>query len=134
MGVTTIDLGEIGSKVEPLDLMPVGYVYMSFDSTSPAELFGGTWVQIVNKVIRASTNTQDGGSDTVTLTTWNLPSHSHQQYGSLAARDVGAGGDQAYVTAGNTSNMIVSTGNAGSGGSFGIVPAYQNVFAWRREA
>lgn len=57
--------------------MPVGYVYTSFVSTSPAILFGGTWEQLDGVFLRAAKDTKTGGSDTRTLTTSNLPSHSH---------------------------------------------------------
>lgn len=37
---------------------PVVSVYISFHSTVSASNIGGTWAQITNKVLRASTNTQ----------------------------------------------------------------------------
>ena len=62
-------------------LYPVGSVYISFNSTSPQTLFGGTWVRMKDRVLMASGDTYapntTGGSATVTLTTSNLPSHNH---------------------------------------------------------
>lgn len=63
-----------------LDMIyPVGSIYMSISSTSPATLFGGTWTQITGRFLWAtsSTPTQTGGSQTVTLSESNLPSHGH---------------------------------------------------------
>lgn len=68
---------------------PVGSIYMSVNSTSPATLFGGTWVRLKDMfLLGASSNypvanagnaspTADGGSATVTLGVNNIPSHSH---------------------------------------------------------
>ena len=65
----------------PLAAYPVGAYYMSSDSTSPAVLFGGTWTQIQNRMIMAAGSSYSvgatGGSATKTLTTNNLPSHTH---------------------------------------------------------
>jgi hypothetical protein len=66
----------------PLISRPVGSLYWSSNSTSPAILFGGTWEQIKDKFIYAagtySAGTTGGTSTgTVTLTTANLPNHYH---------------------------------------------------------
>lgn len=70
----------------PLALMmyPVGAVYMSFNATSPEELFGGSWQQLGGYLLRPATSgvngnysSKDGGSDTVTLGVANLPVHGH---------------------------------------------------------
>lgn len=65
----------------PLAAYPVGAYYMSSDSTSPATLFGGTWTQITNRFIFAAGSgysvNSTGGSATKSLSTDNLPSHSH---------------------------------------------------------
>lgn len=65
----------------PLAAYPVGAYYISSSSTSPATLFGGTWTQIQNRMILAAGSNYSvgatGGSATKTLTTNNLPSHTH---------------------------------------------------------
>ena len=65
----------------PLAAYPVGAYYMSSDSTSPAVLFGGTWTQIQNRFIFAAGSgysvNSTGGSATKTLSTNNIPSHTH---------------------------------------------------------
>ena len=60
-------------------LYPKGSIYMSMDSTNPETFIGGKWTQISNKFLYCATtdSTKTGGSDTVTLTTDNLPSHNH---------------------------------------------------------
>lgn len=58
-------------------LHPIGSVWLSNSSTSPASLFGGTWTQLTNAVLRAATSTGYIGSDTHTLTINEMPSHNH---------------------------------------------------------
>ena len=52
-------------------LYPVGSIYMSMNSTSPATFIGGEWTQIDNKFLYCTTkdSMKTGGADTVTLKT-----------------------------------------------------------------
>ena len=65
----------------PLDAYPVGAYYISSVSTSPATLFGGTWVRVENRMILAAgssyTAGSTGGSATKILSVANMPTHSH---------------------------------------------------------
>ncbi len=63
-------------------MYPVGSIYMSVNSTSPASLFAGTtWTQITDRMLMAAgstyTNGNTGGAASVTLTTSHLPGHTH---------------------------------------------------------
>jgi microcystin-dependent protein len=61
---------------------PIGSYYWSSEDTNPAVLFGGTWEQIKDKFIYAqgSYSVGDtGGEETHTLTTSEMPSHTHTQ-------------------------------------------------------
>ena len=65
-----------------LDLVyPVGSLYMSINSTSPAILFGGSWAAIENRMIIGASSTyavgNTGGSATTTISSANLPTHVH---------------------------------------------------------
>jgi len=68
-------------------LYPVGSVYISFNSTDPSTLFGGTWQRLKDTFLLVNGDTYapntTGGSATKTITTSNLPSHSHS-CGSVA--------------------------------------------------
>lgn len=64
-----INLGQV--------IYPVGAIYASANSTSPASLFGGSWTQITNAALRGATNVGYTGSDECTLTTNQMPSHRH---------------------------------------------------------
>ena len=70
----------------PLAAYPVGSYYISSVSTSPASLFGGTWVQVQDRMILAAgtkysagtlANPATGGSETKSLAVANIPSHTH---------------------------------------------------------
>lgn len=62
-------------------LWPVGSIYQSSSSTSPASLFGGTWEKIKDQFILAAGNTyaagSTGGEATHKLTDAEMPRHVH---------------------------------------------------------
>jgi microcystin-dependent protein len=62
-------------------IYPVGAVYISFVSTSPASLFGGTWTRLKDTFLLANGDSYaantTGGSATKTITVNNLPAHNH---------------------------------------------------------
>lgn len=68
----------IQSQIDALKMLyGVGSIYMSTNSTSPAELFGGTWERIKDRFLLGSGDSYSagatGGSASVTLTGDNLP-------------------------------------------------------------
>ena len=84
--LSTPDLSKVYAQAK-LDAHPVGSIYESTDSTSPATLFGGTWEAMdAGRVLvaqgKASTGTTfnagaTGGEEKHTLTTSELPAHAH---------------------------------------------------------
>lgn len=66
-------------------IYPVGAVYLAVGGKDPATLFGGKWQQIIGRYIRASgtlsgttyTAGESGGEVSHTITTDELPAHSH---------------------------------------------------------
>lgn len=81
------DLEVNNYKVATLDsVYPVGSIYISVVNTNPSSLFGGTWVAFANgrTLVGVDTSQSDfstvqktGGSSTVTLTSSQMPSHTH---------------------------------------------------------
>ena len=70
------------TAVRPIDAWPVGSIFITASSTNPATLLGGgTWTQIQGKYLLAASSTYTLGSSygsmTKTLSTSNLPSHTH---------------------------------------------------------
>lgn len=70
------------------DLHPVGSLYISTDSTSPASLFGGTWEQIKDTFLLAAGNTYSagatGGEAKVMLGQRDLPNPTWFSGGAIA--------------------------------------------------
>ena len=83
--VAGIHVEDIESELM-LKIYPVGSIYTSISSTSPATLFGGTWERFgkgktLVSVDEDNTNFQTvektGGSETKTISVENLPAHTH---------------------------------------------------------
>ena len=69
-----VNTGEF-EKVCPF---PIGYIYLSTSSTSPATLYGGTWTALTDsKFLRPSGSWNTiGGSKKITID--QMPAHSHR--------------------------------------------------------
>lgn len=84
--LSTPDLSKVYAQAK-LDAHPVGSIYESTVSTSPATLFGGTWVAMdAGRVLvaqgKAATGTTftagaTGGEEKHKLTTSEMPAHDH---------------------------------------------------------
>lgn len=75
-------LNPLGGGKTIVDLVyPVGSIYISVISTSPASLFGGAWEQLKDKFLLAAGNAYaagaTGGEATHKLTASEMPSHNH---------------------------------------------------------
>lgn len=98
-------------------LHPVNSFYISYASTSPASLFGGTWTQIAGAVIRGATNVGYTGSDSHTLTVDEIPAHAHVVTSLGYNTNGGTNTHGSYWGGQNTSNHPV-TNYVGGGGTF----------------
>jgi hypothetical protein len=91
--LSTPDLSKVYAQAK-LDAHPVGSIYESTDSTSPATLFGGTWEAMdAGRVLvaqgKAATGTTfnagaTGGEETHTLTESEIPAHNHYFSGTTS--------------------------------------------------
>lgn len=129
-----------------LDLYPVGAVYISVNSTSPASLFGGTWEQIKDRFLLAAGSTytagSTGGEATHTLTSSEMPSHYHDAYllglnGSVTAPAYYAVLNKTAYTynyENTTSNTleVAATGKKGGSAAHNNMPPYLAVYVWKR--
>lgn len=113
-------------------IYPVGSVYMSFVNTSPASLFGGSWTQLTGVFLRAANDTATGGADTHTLTVAEMPEHRH------TFREVNSSGDYSGWCGSTTNGKYIRQGDfigySGGNQPHNNMPAYQDVYAWRRTA
>lgn len=120
-----------------IDLVyPVGSIYMSVNSTSPATLFGGTWERIQDKfLLAAGTNHaagSTGGEENHTLTVNEMPSHVHQWRGYYGAD--GSGKSMRSRSIISSDPLENATLAAGGGQSHNNMPPYLAVYVWKRTA
>ena len=115
-------------------VFPVGSIYLAYDHTSPASRFGGTWQRISNAFLWAvdssGTIGQTGGAKTHTLTTAEMPSHTH---GSVYSGNASGTKSYAWLSSGGSA-MAYGTVATGGGGAHNNMPPYIQVSAWRRTA
>ena len=119
------------------DIYPVGSIYMSVNSTNPANLFGGTWTQLKDRFLLGAgstyTNGSTGGSATQRLSAANLPSHTHPQYVATNGGSTSANLDyNGWVSNGKAVAQGIATGATGQGTTFDIMPPYLVVYMWQR--
>ena len=133
--------GDAANKVYVDDIVakiyPVGAIYMSTNSTSPASLFGGTWEQLKDRFLLGAGNTYGagttGGEATHTLTEAEMPNHYHQQY--VGALDGSWGVRSDYQADGNFAGFPQGmTGSVGGNQPHNNMPPYLAVYMWKRVA
>lgn len=115
------------------EIYPVGAIYISARSTSPASLFGGTWEQVKDRFLLAAGSSyaaaSTGGAATVTLTTDQIPSHTHSiREGTTNGT---TSGYRFSATSGNFS-MAGYIDYAGGGEAHDNMPPYLAVYMWKR--
>ena len=119
---------------------PVGAVYMSSSSTSPASLFGGTWAPIQNRfLIGAGADYQTmktGGESSHKLTTSEIPAHTHNIGVDYDGEGSGTTNGAATVHKAGTSGAQhqVKTSSVGSTSAHNNMPPWYGVYMWRRTA
>lgn len=118
---------------------PIGSIYMSVNNTSPSTLFGGTWVQLQDTFLYATSTTADTGTTatdgeaTHTLTENEMPSHRHQIENQFSAGD--GGNKSLYAkSGGKKTGFSPSTTYVGGGQAHNNMPPYMKVYMWKRTA
>jgi hypothetical protein len=141
---TAKDSAKLGGKTwdeRLLDVYPVGSIYMSVNSSSPASLFGGTWEQLKDRFMLGAGDTYAAGS------TGGAGNHTHNLSNGFA--QLAANGNEIYwdyktasfkanwsagVTSGAPADKVmadaVSLGGQTDGAS--NIPPYLAVYMWKR--
>ena len=120
--------------IDLLMVYPVGSIYISVNSTSPASLFGGTW-EILNDVFLLAAGSYAnagtfGGEATHTLTVDEMPAHSHS-VPNMSGYDTGT----EWVGQNGTAALQTrSTAISGGGAAHNNMPPYMAVYMWKRVA
>lgn len=142
---------ELQSSIDQvfLKVYPVGSIYMSVSSTSPATLFGGTWERIQDRFLLAAGSSyaagSTGGAATHKLTTNEIPSHTHKVKWYNAGTS--GSGDTAWDNGGKAWQPSTSGWDGKGGSKDGFVatatggskahnnmPPYLAVYIWKRTA
>lgn len=128
-----------------LDIYPVGSIYLSVNSTSPASLFGGTWEQLKDRFLLGAGGSYSvgstGGEKTVKLTCDQLPSFwvqgaikddtANQSYPADAISGT------EWTTHFRQSGWVAPSGENGKYGNdeaHNNMPPYLAVYMWKRVA
>lgn len=141
--IQTIKSGITLGSISITDLLllahPVGSIYSSTASTSPQELFGGSWERIKGKFIwgvdDGETAGTTGGEATHMLTIDEMPSHNHYVFATdvhtttqSQSKDV-----YSYKEYSTTYNPIYSD-FSGGGQPHNNMPPYYGAYVWVRTA
>ena len=130
---------------------PVGSIYMSVNSTSPATLFGGTWVAIaegrtlvgvgtgtdINGDSMTWTSEAEGGEYFHTLTVNEMPSHNHSTVyissfpEGVANARTGYGYNEVALNKSSYGNTVANTGG---GQAHNNLQPFFAVYMWKRTA
>ena len=119
---------------------PIGAIYMSSSSVSPANLFGGIWKKIDdNRFWLPSNNSLTyGGESTHKLTIAEMPSHAHKHCQSTTDESTTA----AYWVPGNAfqgrcpvtgMNKLIGE-SVGGGAAHNNLPPFRTCYCWYRTA
>ena len=139
---TAADSSKLGGKTLAeimLEIYPVGAVYISANSTSPASLFGGAWESISGRFLLGADSTytagSTGGETTHTLTIDEMPSHRHVINASYSSAG-SSSSDGGKILSGDDNNGwlwdFTSTNWTGGGAAHNNMPPYLAVYMWKR--
>ena len=135
--VSQIAIGSVAGLI-----YPVGSIYMSVNNVNPSTFFGGTWVAWGSGRVPVGVNASDsnfntvektGGESTHTLTTNEMPNHSHlyPYYNQHMATTPTGGGDW-YTDNGRQNDA--NTSAVGGGQPHNNLQPYITCYMWKRTA
>lgn len=129
-------------------LYPVGCIYQSTSSTSPASFLGGTWERIKDKFILAAGDTyaagKTGGEAGHSLTVAEMPAHRHEGididnlycFGWENGSRTGVNFKKFYGGTywGDDVQNRLASGSAGGSTAHNNMPPYLTAYIWKRIA
>lgn len=142
--------GSWQSYLPALQMYPVGSIYMSVNSTSPASLFGGTWEQLKDRFLLGAGSAyaagSTGGEAAHTLSINEIPSHAGHLYGNAGGVNEKGDAKGAWLKEINiNSSLTTSYGwnyknneyypvnrSLGGGAAHNNMPPYLAVYMWKR--
>ena len=150
-GLATEEYVNTSATETLLAVYPVGAIYLSVNSTSPASLFGGTWERIEDRFLLGASATytagSTGGEAEHTLTVKETPSLTgrisfHGKYlGTQVSGTSGVFSNGSVIegmygsvtkTTGANSLESVTFDNGGKNQSHNNMPPYLAIYIWKR--
>ena len=159
-GVGTLD--EVRNAAKPSTIVnliyPVGSIYMSVNSTSPATLFGGTWQRITGRFLLAATDGgATGGNSTasvkaggtggeashkLTAAESGVPAHNHglkeintgSEVKGFGLNPSGSFENRPLVDSGGVWRYTEKNTAASASNAHNNMPPYLSVYIWKRTA
>lgn len=127
----------VGSNFVLDNVYPIGAVYMSMNSTNPGTLFGGTWEQVQGKFLLGVSSAypagSSGGEYEHTLTTAEIPDHTHSFKYTGQAEAIGVNSIRLYQAEPNQYNAYSGGQSSNCGGqAHNNMPPYLSVYIWYR--
>lgn len=141
LGTPTANTDAVTKGYADLAAYPVGAIYISTVSTSPASLFGGTWEQLKDRFLLGAGDTysagSSGGEAAHALTVNEMPPHQHPMYADEEFSAYHTGNNnawkQALINASNSTTLdYMRTGSSGGGWAHNNMPPYLTVYMWKR--
>lgn len=150
---TAVNASKLGGKTMAqllLTVYPVGCIYLSVNSTSPASLFGGTWEQLKDRFLLGAGSAyaagSTGGEAAHTLSINEIPSHAGHLYGNAGGVNGKGDAKGAWLKEINiNSSLTTSYGwnyknneyypvnrSLGGGAAHNNMPPYLAVYMWKR--
>ena len=150
---TAVNASKLGGKTMAqllLTVYPVGSIYLSVNSTSPASLFGGTWEQLKDRFLLGAGSAyaagSTGGEAAHTLSINEIPSHAGHLYGNAGGVNGKGDAKGAWLKEINiNSSLTTSYGwnyknneyypanrSLGGGAAHNNLPPYLAVYMWKR--
>lgn len=125
---------KIGSGFETVCPFPVGAIYQSTNSISPASIYGGGWIPLTDgRFLRPQGSWNDlGGENEHTLTIAEMPRHQHISTDAARSCNVGSGSGYTvpcYNAYGNNGGWTSWTGDSAAHNN---IPAYRTCYCWYR--
>lgn len=117
---------------------PVGAIYISVNATSPETLFGGTWEQLHDVFLLASSSSHalgsTGGEETHTLTINEIPDHTHRYQYTGQSTVIGTDAIRLYDCDAKINQYTGPHSSNCGGQAHNNMPPYLAVNIWHRTA
>lgn len=125
---------KIGSGFETVCPFPVGAIYQSTNSTSPASIYGGEWTPLTDgRFLRPQGSWNNlGGENEHTLTVAEMPSHQHMSTDTGRTGNMGNGAGYTAPVVNSYGGNAAYTSWTGGSAAHNNIPAYRTCYCWYR--